>query len=76
MKYIGDYKIQNDVILNSLEEEIMKNITNIALFAKSFYLLGDSLNFCYDCKYCRLNCEKCEEKHYYKLIIPLIIYDN
>lgn len=42
----------------------MKNITNIALFAKSFYLLGDSLNFCYDCKYCRLNCEKCEEKHY------------
>lgn len=38
--------------------------TNIALFAKSFYLLGDSLNFCYDCKYCRLNYEKCTEKHY------------
>lgn len=38
--------------------------TNIALFAKSFYLLGDSLDYCYDCKYCRLNGEKVEEKHY------------
>ena len=27
--------------------------TNLALFAKSFYLLGDSLDYCYDCKYCR-----------------------
>lgn len=38
--------------------------TDIALLAKSFYLLGDSLNHCYDCKYCRLNGEKCEERHY------------
>lgn len=38
--------------------------TNIALLSKSFYLLGDSLDYCYDCKYCRLNGEKCEEKHY------------
>ena len=38
--------------------------TNIALLAKSFYLLGDTLDYCYDCKYCRLNGEKCEEKHY------------
>ena len=40
------------------------NISPFALFAKSFYLLGDSLNYCYDCKYCRLNGEKLEEKHY------------
>lgn len=40
------------------------NTTNIALVAKSFYLLGDTLDYCYDCKYCRLNGEKCEEKHY------------
>jgi len=38
--------------------------TELALFAKSFYLLGDSLDYCYDCKYCRLNGEKCEERHY------------
>lgn len=38
--------------------------TDLALFAKSFYLLGDTLDYCYDCKYCRLNGEKCEEKHY------------
>ena len=38
--------------------------TNLAMFAKSFYLLGDSLKYCYDCKYCRLNGEKVEEKHY------------
>jgi len=36
------------------------NVTKIATFAKSFYLLGNSLNFCYDCKYCRLNGEKQE----------------
>ncbi len=29
-----------------------------ATFAKSFYLLGNSLDHCYDCKYCRLNGEK------------------
>ena len=40
------------------------NITDIALLAKSFYLLGDTLDYCYDCKYCRLNGEKCEEKHF------------
>ncbi|MBS7021026.1 MAG: hypothetical protein KH135_04055 [Firmicutes bacterium] len=43
-------------------------ITKLAMFAKSFYMLGDSLNYCYDCKYCRLNGEKQEEKHYQ--IIP------
>lgn len=42
----------------------MKKITNLALFAKSFYMLGDSLNYCYNCSYCRLNNEKCEAKHY------------
>lgn len=53
----------------------MKNTTtDIALFAKSFYLLGDNLNFCYDCKYCRLNCEKLEEKHY--SILPSDINPN
>lgn len=40
------------------------NTTDLALLAKSFFLIGDSLNYCYDCKYCRLNGEKCEEKHY------------
>lgn len=40
------------------------NTTDIALLSKSFYMLGDSLNYCYDCKYCRLNGEKCDEKHY------------
>lgn len=46
---------------NTMEKN---NITKIALFAKSFYLLGDSLDYCFDCKYCRLNGEKQEEKHY------------
>ena len=40
------------------------NISPFALFAKSFYLLGDTLDYCYDCKYCRLNGEKLESKHY------------
>ncbi len=44
----------------------MKLIENVNL-AKSFYLLGDSLNYCYDCKYCRLNGEKQEEKHFHCL---------
>lgn len=51
-----------------------QNTTNNALFAKSFYLLGDSLDYCYDCKYCRLNGEKCEEKHYN--ILPSEINSN
>ena len=42
----------------------MIETTKLALFAKSFFLLGDTLDYCYDCKYCRLNGEKCEEKHY------------
>lgn len=42
----------------------MKKVTNLCLFAKSFYMLGDSLKYCYDCSYCRLNGEKSEEKHY------------
>lgn len=50
------------------------NTTNLALFAKSFYLLGDTLDYCYDCKYCRLNGEKCEEKHYN--ILPTEINPN
>lgn len=41
--------------------------TDVALLAKSFYLLGDTLDYCYDCKYCRLNGEKTEEKHYHVL---------
>ena len=45
-----------------------------ALFAKSFYLLGDSLNVCYDCAYCRLNGEKCEEQNYH--LLPTDINDN
>lgn len=48
--------------------------TDMALFAKSFYLLGDSLDYCYDCKYCRLNGEKVEEKHYN--ILPSEINSN
>lgn len=51
-----------------------ENITNSIVFAKSFYLLGDSLSYCYDCKYCRLNGEKCEEKHYN--IIPSDVNPN
>lgn len=50
------------------------NTTDIALFAKSFYLLGDTLDYCYDCKYCRLNGEKCEEKHF--SILPSEINHN
>ncbi len=50
------------------------NTTDLALFAKSFYLMGDTLNYCYDCKYCRLNEEKCEEKHY--TIMPSEINHN
>lgn len=54
----------------------MENVktTNLALLAKSFYLLGDSLDYCYDCKYCRLNGEKTEEKHYN--ILPSEINPN
>ena len=48
--------------------------TDLALFAKSFYLLGDTLDYCYDCKYCRLNGEKNEEKHYN--ILPSEINPN
>lgn len=48
--------------------------TDIALFAKSFYLMGDSLPYCYDCKYCRLNGEKCEERHYH--LMPRDINHN
>ena len=51
-----------------------EKITDLALFAKSFYLLGDSLDYCYDCKYCRLNGEKEEEKHY--SILPSEINPN
>lgn len=57
----------------------MNNLNNIdtyenVLLAKSFYLLGDTLDYCYDCKYCRLNGEKCEEKHYN--ILPSEINPN
>ena len=54
----------------------MENVktTDIANLAKSFYLLGDTLDYCYDCKYCRLNGEKCEEKHYN--ILPSEINPN
>ena len=40
------------------------NTTDLAILAKSFYLLGDSLDHCFECKYCRLNGEKHVEKHY------------
>ena len=52
----------------------MCDITNLAIFAKSFYLLGDSLKFCYDCKYCRLNGEADIENHY--SVLPSDINDN
>ncbi len=42
-------------------------VTDLALFAKSFYLLGDSLDYCFDCKYCRLNGEKHENMNYHIL---------
>jgi len=48
--------------------------TDLAALSKSFYLLGDSLDYCYDCKYCRLNGEKFEEKHYN--ILPSEINPN
>lgn len=47
-----------------MENNIVRT-TDIALFAKSFYMLGDSLPYCYDCKYCRLNGEKCEKRHFH-----------
>ncbi len=54
----------------------MENLktTDLAILAKSFYLLGDTLDYCYDCKYCRLNGEKYEEKHYN--ILPSEINPN
>lgn len=50
------------------------NLNTNMLFAKSFYMLGDSLDFCFDCKYCRLNGEKNIEQHYH--ILPELINDN
>ena len=52
----------------------MTDIYNLAIFAKSFYLLGDSLKFCYDCKYCRLNGEASFERHY--CVLPSEINEN
>ena len=52
----------------------MKKITNLCLFAKSFYMLGDSLKNCYNCSYCRLNGEKRDEKHYQ--LLPTDINEN
>lgn len=54
----------------------MENVktTDLALFAKSFYLLGNTLDYCFDCKYCRLNGEKSEEKNYN--ILPSEINPN
>ena len=52
----------------------MTDIYNLAIFAKSFYLLGDSLKFCYDCKYCRLNGEMNFERHY--CVLPSEINEN
>lgn len=68
--------IFNDIITINYLEENMNNVktTDLILLAKSFYLLGDSLDYCYDCKYCRLNGEKCEEKHYN--ILPSEINPN
>ena len=51
-----------------------KKLNKKLLFAKSFNMIGDSLNHCYDCKYCRLNGEKTEEKHY--SILPDEVNDN
>ena len=45
-----------------------------ALFTKSFYMLGDSLKYCYNCKYCRLGDEKEEDIHYN--IIPSKLNKN
>ncbi len=52
------------------EEKLNKQL----LFAKSFNMIGDSLDYCYDCKYCRLNSEKDEEKHY--SVLPSEVNDN
>ena len=46
------------------KSSIKDNLIKELLFAKSFYLLGKSLDSCYDCSYCRLNGEKCETKQY------------
>ena len=51
----------------------MNNIEDVQV-AKSFYLLGDSLDYCYDCKYCRLNGEKNIERH--NNILPTEINPN
>lgn len=51
-----------------------KKLNNKLLFAKSFNMIGDSLDHCYDCKYCRLNGEKQEEKHF--SVLPEEINDN
>jgi len=53
-----------------MEDVIYKD----ALFTKSFYMLGDSLKYCYGCKYCRLGDEKEEDIHYN--IIPSKLNKN
>ena len=54
-------------------DERYKYLVLLRFLQKSFYLLRDSLDYCYDCKYCRLNGEKLEEKRY--SILPSEIND-
>lgn len=42
-----------------------KLIDNVC-FAKSFMMLGDSLENCYNCDYCRVSCEKCIKQSYHR----------
>ena len=43
------------------------NLINEACFAKSFMMLGNSLNFCFNCSYCRVGCEKNQKQEYLTL---------
>lgn len=36
-------------------------------FAKSFAMVGQSLDYCYNCSYCRVGCEKAEKHNFMRL---------
>ena len=50
------------------------NLIQEALFAKSFMLLGQSLEYCYDCSYCRVSCDKKSKQSFF--VLPTEINPN
>lgn len=53
-----------------MKEKYIEN----AYFAKSFMMLGDSLEHCYDCAYCRVGCDKTKKESYH--LLPTEINSN